>query len=121
MQNIWPISLRLKLIKQLHLSKQHYQQIKALACELLPGVEVWIYGSRVNGRSHDGSDLDLALRGQGLKQIPIEQLVAFKEAIHDSNIPFLVEARDWARLPQRFHQEIEKNRVILVPAPTHTK
>ncbi|MCY4305450.1 MAG: nucleotidyltransferase domain-containing protein [Aestuariivita sp.] len=109
------------MTKQLHLSKRHHQQIKALVHELLPSVEVWVYGSRVNGRSHDGSDLDLALRGQGLKQIPMEQLVAFNEAIQDSNIPFLVEASDWVRIPIRFQQEIERTQVTLVPATVNTK
>lgn len=28
-----------------------------------PGVEVWAYGSRINGRSHAGSDLDLCCWG----------------------------------------------------------
>ena len=78
----------------------------------LPDVEVWAYGSRVNGRSHDGSDLDLVLRGPGLEQIPIDQLVDFEEAVRESNIPFLVEARDWTRLPKRFHREIERDYVV---------
>ena len=51
---------------RLHLQPQHRQQIEALLRKHLPGVEVWAYGSRVNGRSHDGSDLDLALRGPSL-------------------------------------------------------
>ncbi len=88
--------------------------LEALIRERLPGIEVWAYGSRVNGLAHDGSDLDLVLRGPGLKKIPAESLANFTEAVHDSTIPFLVEARDWARLPERFHQEIEKGYVVLV-------
>ena len=42
----------------LHLSTRHGRVLQALLREHLPGVEVWAYGSRVNGRSHDGSDLD---------------------------------------------------------------
>lgn len=87
--------------------------IIALLESHLPGVEVWAYGSRVNGRSHDGSDLDLALRGPGLKQISLGELAAFVEALRESSIPFLVEARDWMHLPERFQQEIERNHVVL--------
>ena len=65
-------------------------------------------------RSHDGSDLDLVLRGLGLKEIPSDQLGNFEEAVRESNIPFLVEARDWARLPERFHREIERDHVVLM-------
>ena len=82
--------------------------------EHLPGVEVWACGSRVSGRSHDGSDLDLVLRGPGLKEIPLGQVADFEEAVRESNIPFLVEARDWACLPERSHREIERGYVVLV-------
>ncbi|MCS1412282.1 MAG: hypothetical protein M2R45_05488 [Verrucomicrobia subdivision 3 bacterium] len=98
---------------RLHLLPKHRQMLEALLREHLPDVEVWAYGSRVNGRSHDGSDLDLVLRGPGLTEIPLGQLTDFEEAVRESNIPFLVEARDWARLPERFHQEIERGYVVL--------
>ena len=102
------------MIERLHLSPKHRAVIEALLREHLPGVEVWAYGSRVNGRSHDGSDLDLVLRGPGLQQIPVDQVADFEEAVRDSSIPFLVEARDWPRLPERFHREIERGYVVLV-------
>ena len=102
---------------RLHLSKKHRYILETLLREHLPGVEVWAYGSRVNGRSHDGSDLDLVLRGPGLKEIPIGQLGDFEEALRESTIPFLVEARDWMRLPEQFHQEIERDHLVLLPHP----
>ncbi len=99
---------------RLHLEPRHREVLEALLREHLPDVEVWACGSRVNGRSHDGSDLDLVLRGPGSKEIPAGNLADFKEALQESNIPFLVEARDWARLPERFHQEIKREHVVLV-------
>ena len=99
---------------RLHLSPRHREKLEALLCEHLPGIEVWAYGSRVNGESHDGSDLDLVLRAPGLQEVPIGPLADFTEALHDSTLPFLVEARDWARLPERFHKEIERGYVVLV-------
>ena len=87
--------------------------IEDLLDRLLPGVEVWAYGSRVNGQSHDGSDLDLVLRAPDLGPIPLGSLGEITEALTDSNIPFLVEARDWARLPERFQREIERDFVVL--------
>ncbi len=102
------------MAERLHLKPRHRAELDALLREHLPGVEVWAYGSRVTGRSHDGSDLDLVLRGPDLAEIPIDQLVDFEEAVRESNIPFLVEARDWARLPERFYHEIEKDYVVLI-------
>ena len=98
---------------RLHLKAQYREMLMSLLREHLPDVEVWAYGSRVNGRSHDGSDLDLVLRGPGLREIPLDQLTGFEDAMRESNIPILVEARDWTRLPERFHREIEKNYVVL--------
>ena len=72
----------------------------------------------MNGQSHDGSDLDLVLRAPGLQEVPIGPLTDFTEALHDSTLPFLVEARDWARLPERFHKEIEREYVVLVEPPS---
>lgn len=80
----------------------------------MPGVEVWAYGSRVSGLSHDGSDLDLVLRGPGLGRIEASCLADLVDALRDSTIPFLVEMHDWARLPDGFHAEIERRHVVLV-------
>ena len=80
----------------------------------MPGVEVWAYGSRVSGRSHEGSDLDLVLRGPDLQRIPSGQLMDLTEALEESNVPIIVQTHDWARLPERFHREIEREYVVLV-------
>ena len=104
------------MTRQLDVKPRHRELITRLLREHLPGVEVWVYGSRVNGRSHDGSDLDLVLRGPGLVKIDSSQLAEFNEAVQESTIPFLVEARDWARLPASFHREVEREYVILEDA-----
>ena len=102
----------------LHLSPDHRGVLEALLREHLPDVEVWAYGCRVNGRSHAGSDLDLALRGPRLEEIPAERLADFEDAVRDSAIPFLVSARDWSRLPASFRREIEQDHLGLVdPLP----
>ena len=98
---------------RLRLSPIHRGILKALLSNHLPDTEVWAYGSRVNGRGHDGSDLDLVLRGPGCEEIPLERLMDFEDAVRESTIPFLVEARDWARLPERFRREIEREHVVL--------
>jgi len=55
---------------RLQIKPRHRAAVERLLSEHLPGVEAWAYGSRASGRSHDGSDLDLALRGPGLLEIP---------------------------------------------------
>ena len=102
----------------LQLSPDHRGVLEALLREYLPDVEVWAYGRRVNGRSHEGSDLDLTLRGLRLEKIPAERLAEFEDAVRDSAIPFRVAARDWSRLPALFRREIEQDHVGFVdPLP----
>ncbi len=108
------------MIERLDLQPRHRKQIEALLREHLPGVEVWAYGSRVNGRSHGGSDLDLVLRGPDLQRLPSGKLYDLAEAFRESNIPFLIEARDWARLPESFQREIERDYVVLVRGTEQT-
>lgn len=96
---------------RLHLLPRHRKTLESFFEKFLPGVEIWAYDSRIDGRSHEGSDLNLVLRGQRLKEIPSEQLAEFWGAVSESSIPFLVEARDWARLPERFHRVIEQRHV----------
>ena len=98
----------------LHLLPRHRAKLEDLFREHLPGVEVWAYGSRTTGESHDGSDLDLVLRGPDLKEIDIGGLGDLAEAIEMSTIPFIVETRDWARIPKYFHESILKHYVVLV-------
>ena len=99
---------------RLDLPRRYRDQIEALLREHVPGVAVWAYGSRVNGESHDASDLDLVLRGPDLKRIPSGQLADLNEALEQSNVPILVQVHDWARLPESFHREIEQAYVVLV-------
>lgn len=102
------------MARQLDLKPRHRAQLEKLLRQHLPEVEVWAYGSRVKGESHGGSDLDLVLRGPRLAPLSFKVLAAFQDAVQESTIPFLVEARDWARLPESFQREIERDYVVLV-------
>ena len=95
------------------LQPRHRRTIQALLARHLPKAEVWAHGSRIDGRGHGGSDLDLVLRGPGLLPIPADRLARLREAFSDSRIPFLVEAHDWARLPTGFRRRIERRHVVL--------
>ncbi len=98
---------------RLDLPRRYREQLEALLREHVPGVEVWAYGSRVSGNSHEGSDLDLVLRGPTLKPLGGEYLDLI-EALEESNIPILVQAHDWTRLPRAFHREIARDYVALI-------
>ena len=76
-------------------------------------LELWAYGSRVTGQAHDCSDLDIVVRTQSKEPLPISQMTDFQEALEESNIPFIVQVFDWAKLPQTFHQNILQDYEVL--------
>jgi predicted nucleotidyltransferase len=94
---------------------EHYRsQLVPLFETHIPGAEVWAYGSRVTGRSHESSDLDLVLRNPAdLAKSQMWPLIELREAIRESNLPILVDVLDWADIPQTFRDEIEQTHVVL--------
>jgi len=70
-------------------------------------MDVLAYGSRVNGDAHDGSDLDLAIRGKNSQSLPVDVYSRLLKKIQDSNIPILVDVKDFYALPDKFRQGIE--------------
>jgi predicted nucleotidyltransferase len=89
--------------------------LKILA-QHVPDAEVWAYGSRVNGGAHEGSDLDLVVRSPDQLHAPQKNLHLLRDALTESNLPMLVEVLDWARIPETFRREIERQHVVVVSA-----
>ncbi len=102
------------MTRKLHLRASHREQLKELLNQQAPEVEVWAYGSRVTGESHEGSDLDLVLRAPNLKEVPKPCMSGLRKALHESTIPFLVDIHDWTTLPTSFQEEIMRNYVVLI-------
>lgn len=90
---------------------------KETLIQLFSGVdkplELIAYGSRVNNTAHEGSDLDLVIRTQTEEPISINLYSDLVEKIKQSNIPFLVELRDWSTIPTSFHKQISENSQVI--------
>ena len=97
---------------RLDLPRRYRERLQELLKDHVPDAEVWAYGSRVNGESHEASDLDLVIRGPALEPLGAEFL-NLVEAIEKSSIPILVEVLDWAKLPESFHREIQRDHVVV--------
>lgn len=97
---------------QLDLRPTHCELVRRLLAAHLPELEVWVYGSRVDGSPHDGSDLDLVLRHPDAVPVEHRRLSALKDAFAESELPILVGRFDWARLPETLRQEIERTHVV---------
>ncbi len=76
-------------------------------------VEVLVFGSRVNGRAHSGSDLDIVLRLKDKQTINSNEFMNFKDSLKKSNLPFLVDALDWNQIPDSFKDNINQQYEVL--------
>lgn len=102
---------------ELDLSERHLRQLQAILRIYVPDCEVWAYGSRVTGKGHEGSDLDLVVRQPQALTEPCGHLADLREALQNSNLPILIDTHDWANLPPGFHAEIAvAHLVIQTPA-----
>lgn len=95
------------------LRKKDKETLEQIFSSVETPIEVWAYGSRVNGNAHEGSDLDLVVMSKNRQRLPVEIYLRLNEKIKNSNIPILVELRDWAMLPDSFHRNIEQQYEVL--------
>lgn len=93
----------------LKLNKKYLEELKSIFATYIPQEEIWVYGSRVVGDAHEGSDLDIVIRHPDNLDQRQEALFDIKEAITESNIPILVDVLDWALIPESFRNEIRRN------------
>ena len=97
----------------LHLPADYREQVVCILSRNTPGIEVWAYGSRVDGSNHDASDLDLVLRAPDLAPVSVKVISRLREAFDESNLPIIVDIHDWARLPEAYHEEIRRSFYVL--------
>ncbi len=95
---------------KLNIKPEHYKMLTEIFDNYCPQAEIWAYGSRLNGDSHEGSDLDLVVKSFGEPNLQLENL---KSLLSDSNIPFLIDINEFDKLPKSFQEEITKNYAII--------
>lgn len=83
----------------------HLELVIRLLRERIPaGYEVRAYGSRVTGGARRFSDLDLAVVGQN--PLDSKTLESLKDAFSESDLPILVDIRDWATVSPGFREMV---------------
>ena len=93
------------------LRPKDWQRIIAIAQQTLPeNAQIIAYGSRVDGSAHQASDLDLMIKTPDDQKLLITQLIEFKEALRQSNIPILIDVFDWHKTPQTFKDTLNNTK-----------
>ena len=95
----------------LDLSKRRLKRVCDILQELVPGREVWAFGSRVKGTHRSYSDLDLVVLGEG--ELPVRTMNRLVEAFEDSDLPIRVDVLDWNSISPAFQQIIIKDYIVV--------
>lgn len=98
---------------RLQLSARHLEILRNLLAQCVPQAVVWAYGSRVNGMSHEGSDLDLVVRHPTDLSRSVAGVIELRESLQRSSLPMLVEIHEWSQLPESFRRNIESGYVMV--------
>ena len=105
----------------LALSDRHLAELRGLLERHVPDAEVWAFGSRVTGGSHEGSDLDLVLRNAHEPTRPVAGLADLREAVQSSALPMLVEVHDASELSEAFRAAIERQYLVIREPRRHDR
>jgi predicted nucleotidyltransferase len=92
-------------------SSKHQETIRRILAEYVPGCEVRVFGSRINGSAKIYSDLDLAVVGKA--RMTRNVYSRLKEAFEMSDLPFRIDVVDWHLLSDEFKKVIEGKYEIL--------
>lgn len=94
------------------LSGEHLEEVRRILHEHFPGVEVRAFGSRVQGKTREYSDLDLALVGD--VAFDWRQIEAMKDAFSESCLPFMVDILDWNAISDSFRAAIIERGFVMI-------
>lgn len=95
------------------ISTTQRKALLVLLRRFIPGVEVWAYGSRAKWTARPNSDLDLVAFTSPEQS---QNISGLKDALAESNLPFLVDLHVWSEVPERFHEIIRKEYVVFQEA-----
>ncbi len=72
------------------------EALKAYLAESLPQAEIYLFGSRANKSATPYSDVDIAIKDDGLTR---KELAQIRFAIEESNFPYKVDLIDLSKTP----------------------
>ena len=99
--------------RQTGVSPDQIEFISSTVRALFPGIEVILFGSRIDGGFKPSSDLDVCLKG--LTELPLAKLEQLHELLSNSDLPFKVDIVDFSRTDDDF------KKIILKPSHPHIK
>ena len=96
---------------RLQCSPEQLRIVREVLDRVLPGREVWAFGSRVGGRARPFSDLGLVVIGE--VPMPLDLTAELREAFCESDLPWRIDLVDWALLDPAFRARVERDHLVI--------
>ena len=93
------------------LTEAQARTVRAVMEAVLPGAEVWVFGSRATGHARPFSDLDLLVTQP--PSLSWAQRAALRDGFEASDLPFRVDVVEADSLAPGFASRVEAERVPL--------
>ena len=94
------------------LSPEQQHDMRQIIAQVIPGAQVWVFGSRATGKARPFSDLDLLLTQP--PKLNWAQRAALRDGFEASRLPFRVDVVESAGLAFGMAERIEAERVNLM-------
>ena len=85
--------------------------VRRLLAQHVPEMEVWAFGSRVQGNPKPHSDLDLALVSE--RPLPVDRLARLSHVFEESDLPFRVDLVELSKVVPAFRAIIEQQHEVI--------
>ena len=93
------------------IEEKYLAEIRRILAEHVPDCEVRAFGSRLESKARDFSDIDLVLVGS--EKLSWRRIELLKDAFASSNLPMTVDVIDWHAISDDFRAVIENNYEVI--------
>lgn len=100
----------------IEIDPRHRQTIEQQAKAIFEsGTVLWVYGSRVKGKSTPGSDLDMMVEfpecdSEHEQEVNLHKLLSFERTLQNTTIPFSIDVYAQQFVPQSIVDDIMNSR-----------
>jgi len=90
--------------------EKYKKNIISIIRKHIPECKIYLFGSRAKKRSHEGSDIDIAIEAKD--KIGRRIIYKIKNEIEETNIPFFVDIIDLKSADKEFKESIYKDLIL---------
>lgn len=95
----------------INVEEKHLAEIRRILREHVSDCEVRVFGSRIEGKARDFSDLDLVLVGS--EKLNWRRIELLKDAFASSDLPMTIDVIDWHAISDEFRAAIKNNYEVI--------